>query len=70
MTWDCLMYNTVTEQIDFFGNTHIKSDSTDIFCEYGWYNTLTDQTELFNRAKMINGSSVLEGDTLYYDRKL
>lgn len=70
MTSDSLMYNTVTEQIDFFGNTHIKSDSTDIFCEYGWYNTLTDQTELFNRAKLINGSSVLEGDTLYYDKKL
>lgn len=70
MTSDSLMYNTVTERIDFFGHTHIRSDSTDIFCEYGWYNTLTDQTELYNGAKLINGSSVLEGDTLYYDKKL
>ncbi|HPE99924.1 MAG TPA: OstA-like protein [Bacteroidales bacterium] len=70
MISDSLMYNTITEQIDFYGNTHIQSDSTDIYCEYGWYNTLTDQTKLFNRAKLINGSSVLEGDTLYYDKKL
>jgi len=70
LTSDSLMYNTATEQIDFYGNSHIKSDSTDIYCEYGWYNTLTDQTKLFNRAKLINGTSVLEGDTLYYDKKL
>jgi len=69
MTSDSLMYNTITEQIEFFGNTHIRSDSTDIYCSYGWYNTITDRTKLINGAKLINGSSVLLGDTLYYDRK-
>lgn len=69
MTSDSLMYNTSTELIQFYDHTHIISDSTHIYCSYGWYNTITDQTKLINRAKMINGSSVLEGDTLYYDRK-
>jgi lipopolysaccharide export system protein LptA len=70
MTSDSLMYNTITEQIQFFGNSHIVSDSTNIFCSYGWYNTESDCTQLINRAKLIRGSSVLEGDTLNYDRKL
>ena len=59
------MYNTNTEKIDFYGNTHIRSGATDIYCQLGWYNTLTDQTELYGRAKMINGSSILIGDTLF-----
>jgi hypothetical protein len=64
------MYNTITERVNFYGNTHIISDSTHIYCENGWYNTKTDQTLLTNRARMVNGSSVLEGDTLFYDRRL
>lgn len=69
LTSDSLMYNTITEFIYFYGQTHIESDSTDIYCNAGWYNTLTDQTELTGRAKMINKTSVLEADTLFYDRK-
>jgi len=69
LTSDSLMYNTSTELIQFYDNTHIISDSTHIYCRYGWYNTLTDQTKLIHKAKMVSGSSVLEGDTLYYDRK-
>lgn len=70
MTSDSLMYNTITEQIEFFGNTHIISDSTNIYCTQGWYNTKTDRTQLIERAKLVRGSSVLMGDTLNYDRKL
>lgn len=70
MTSDSMMYNTLTEYIHFYGNSHITSDSTNIYCTNGWYNTRTDQTELMNGAKLVNGSSVLVGDTLFYDRKI
>ncbi len=69
MTSDSLMYNTMTEKLYFYGNSHLVSDSTHIYCQQGWYNTISDQTELYGGARMTSGSSVLCGDTLFYDRK-
>ncbi|PLW91886.1 MAG: hypothetical protein C0592_13650 [Marinilabiliales bacterium] len=69
MVSDSLMYNTITEIVDFYGNTKIISDSTTIYCHSGWYDTEKDITRLHGRAIMYNGSSVLEGDTLYYERR-
>lgn len=69
MESDSLMYNTITEIVDFYGNTKIVSDSTTIYCNYGWYDTQKDITRLHGKAVMYNGSSVLEGDTLYYEKR-
>lgn len=69
MESDSLMYNTNTEIVDFFGNTKIVTDSTTIYCNYGWYDTKQDITRLHGKARMYNGSSILEGDTLYYERR-
>lgn len=68
MESDSLMYNTITEMVDFYGDSKIVNDSTTIYCTNGWYDTKKDITRLYGNAKMYNGSSVLEGDTLYYDR--
>lgn len=69
MVSDSLMYNTITEMVNFYGNTKIISDSTTIYCHSGWYDTEKDITRLHGRVVMYNGSSVLEGDTLYYERR-
>lgn len=70
MLSDSLMYNTQTGLVRFYGPTRIESDSTTIVCSYGWYDTKKDITYLQNKATLYNGSSMLVGDTLYYDKKL
>lgn len=70
MLSDSLMYNTQTGLVRFYGPTRIESDSSTILCSYGWYDTKKDITYLQNEATLYNGSSMLKGDTLYYDKKL
>ncbi len=65
---DTLNYNTVSEVATFFGPTTIVSDSNLIYCENGWYNTITDISQYNKNAYLVNKTSILKGDSLYYDR--
>lgn len=72
MEGDTLKYNTITKTAYFFGPTTIDSkgtDSTLIFCNYGWYNTETEKSFFSNRAYIQSKRQRLTGDSLYYDRK-
>ncbi|MFT6167789.1 MAG: lipopolysaccharide assembly outer membrane protein LptD (OstA), partial [Vicingaceae bacterium] len=70
MRSDTLRYFTATEVVNFLGPTTITSDSNLIYCENGWYDTQLDQSKYFANAYIITDGKLLEGDTLFYDRKL
>ncbi|NVN96089.1 MAG: organic solvent tolerance protein OstA [Bacteroidetes bacterium] len=67
---DTLMYNTVTKIAYFYGPTNIVSKENTIYCENGWYNTKTDKSQFSKNAWLQTKNQHLEGDSLYYDRKI
>lgn len=67
---DTLNYFTHTKILKFFGPTRIIGDSNFIYCENGWYNTNSDQSEYYDDSYLISGDQRLSGDTLFYDRKI
>lgn len=66
---DTLIYNTSSEVAFFVGPTTIISDNNFIYCENGWYNTLTDISQFNKNAFLWSDEQRLSGDSLYYDRK-
>jgi len=66
---DTLKYHTGTNTAFFIGPTHIISDSNNIYCESGWYNTETNISLLKKNASIENPTQTLTGDSLYYERE-
>ncbi len=67
---DTLMFNTITEISYFYGPTFIVSKENTIYCENGWYNTKTDKSQFSKNAWLQTKNQHLNGDSLYYDRKI
>ena len=67
---DTLRFNTISEIAFFLGPTTIVSDSNLIYCENGWYNTLTNEFRYSENAYLKNKDQQLSGDSLYYNRDL
>ncbi|MFZ4400530.1 MAG: OstA-like protein [Bacteroidales bacterium] len=67
---DTLMFNTVSEIAYFYGPTNIVSKENTIYCENGWYNTITDKSQFNKNAWLQTKAQHLDGDSLYYDRKI
>ena len=66
---DSLAYDTKDEIAYFYGPTRIyKKDSSYVYCEKGWYNRKTDQSNLFNHAIVITGAHKLYGQDIFYDK--
>lgn len=73
MRSDTLKYNTPSETAYFLGPSTINStgtDSTIIYCEYGWYNTKTEKSYFSEHAYMQSKENTLKGDSILYDRQL
>lgn len=68
MNSDTLIYNTISKTAYFYGPTTIKGDSNLIYCENGWYNTVTDISQFSENTYLKNKSQTLSGDSLYYER--
>lgn len=69
---DTLRYFSTLSTTYFLGPTYIystQSDSSRMYCEFGWYNTATDRSCFQKNASVISGSSVLTGDSIQYDRR-
>ena len=67
---DTLKYNTASKIADILGPSTIVSDSGYIETTRGWYNTITDDSELLDRSIVYssNNDKSLTGDTIYYNR--
>ncbi len=69
LTADTLRFNSESRTVYFLGPTNIKTDSADIFCEGGFYETENDVAEFTTKALMLNASNVLRADTIWFDNK-
>lgn len=68
---DSLFYNTNTHVADFNSYTRIINGDGTIVSYDGSYNTTTEYAELFDHSRVLTKrGTTLEGDTLFYDRKL
>lgn len=67
---DTLNYNSASEIVNFLGPTTITSNDNFIYTERGWYNTQSNKSKFYENAYLYSEQKLIEGDTLYYDRKL
>lgn len=67
---DTLKYNTESKFADILGPSRIVSDSGYVVTSKGWYDTVTEDSRLFNRSEIYSHDStkVLIGDTILYNR--
>lgn len=70
MKSDTLKYNSGSRLVTFLGPTTIENDSNFIYCENGWYDTEADLSKYFKNSYLISDGRKLEGDTLFYNRKI
>lgn len=67
---DTLKYETVGKVAYILGPSDIVQDSTRIYSEYGWYNTIKDNAKLINNSHIrdLEGRR-LSADTLFYNQR-
>ena len=72
LTSDTLKYNTESHVADIVGPTTIVyEEETTILSTNGKYNTETEQSELYDRSRVIhNDGKQMTGDTIFYDKKV
>lgn len=66
MTTDTLRYLYAQQKTFFHGPTNIHTNETDMYCEYGWYSTKTDEGSLQKNAFISRPNEYISGDTLNY----
>ncbi len=66
---DTLHYDTQTKWAEVVGKSNIYSGSDRIYTEHGFYNSETEQVKLFKGSKAFGRDRIMEGDTVYYDKK-
>lgn len=66
ITTDTLQFNTKSKKAYFFGPTYIKSDSSSMYCERGWYDLNKDIGVLEKNAFINRPDIFIKGDSLYY----
>ncbi|MEM9024170.1 MAG: OstA-like protein, partial [Bacteroidota bacterium] len=65
---DTMQYNTLTEITRFFGPTNITGDSSNIYCERGWYDPKNDRAMFKQHAYIQRNAQELAGDSVFYNR--
>jgi lipopolysaccharide export system protein LptA len=67
---DTLVYFTLTKIANFYGPCFIRADdSSFIYCENGWHNTITEKSFFSKNAFIQNKEQRVKGDSLFYDRR-
>lgn len=69
LTTDSLYYDTRLSRAHIVGPSNITSGACHIYSENGYYNTKTEQSELFDRSVMRNQGRMMVGDSVYHDSK-
>lgn len=67
---DTLQFAYEQQKLYFMGNTQMRNDSTQLFCENGWYDLEHQTGALFNHAQIFEKNNILKGDTLFINTKL
>ncbi len=66
---DTLHYDTQTKWAEVVGASNIYSNADTLYTEHGFYNSDNEQVELYKRSKAYGRNRIMEGDTVYYDKK-
>lgn len=66
---DTMHYDTRTKWAEVVGASNIYSGDDRIYTEHGFYNSDTEQIKLFDKSKAYGKDRVMQGDTVYYDKK-
>lgn len=66
---DTLKFNTVSQTAYFVSPTTIHSDSFDVYCESGYYNTRYDIAQFEKNARLDSKNQQLKADTIFFQRK-
>jgi len=68
LTSDTLIYNTETKVATFVSPTVIESDSGFIYTSHGWYNTVSDESMLYDRSIVVSKdkSKTITADSMSY----
>ncbi|MEM9884784.1 MAG: OstA-like protein [Bacteroidota bacterium] len=64
---DTLKFNTATQTAFFLGPTLIKSDTTQIYCEDGFYDTENEAAEFRQNAQFVKGEQIAVGEIIRYE---
>ncbi|MEE2700007.1 MAG: OstA-like protein [Bacteroidota bacterium] len=65
---DTMLYHAQHKISYFFGPTTINSDENIIYCENGWYNSITNQSQFRENATLTHQDFILKGDSISYNR--
>ncbi len=69
MKSDTLQYNSFSRVVYFHGPTTINlNDGTEIKCEGGYYNSITDQSKYYTKAEINSKQNMLKADTILYNK--
>lgn len=66
---DTLHYDTQTKWAEVVGASNIYSNADTLYTEHGFYNSDNEQVKLYKRSKAYGRNRIIEGDTVYYDKK-
>ena len=66
---DTMHYDTQTKWAEVVGASNIYSGKDRIYTEHGFYNSETEQVKLFDKSQAFGKDRVMQGDTVYYDKK-
>ena len=66
---DTLHYDTQTKWAEVVGASNIYSNADTLYTEHGFYNSDNEQVKLYKRSKAYGRNRIMEGDTVYYDKK-
>lgn len=69
LTTDTLIFNTSSRTAYFISPTNIESDSFNVYCEGGYYNTQYDISQFEKNARLNTQTQQLKADTIFYQRK-
>jgi lipopolysaccharide export system protein LptA len=65
---DTMHYEPDREKTWFYGPTNITSESKEIYCEYGWFDQLTEKAQFVKNAQVNSSGQILKGDTIDRDQ--
>jgi lipopolysaccharide export system protein LptA len=68
MTTDTLQFSYEKQTAYFSGPTKVVNDSATILCNKGWYEVNKNEAKLYNKAEVLQKTSIIRGDTLYYNK--
>jgi lipopolysaccharide export system protein LptA len=70
LTSDTLIYNTTDKVATIVGPTVIESDSGTIYSSLGWYNTITNESMLYERSIIVSKdkTKTMTADSIFYNR--